>query len=542
MTDSPADATPVRRQYLEIKRRYPHAILFFRLGDFYETFDDDARTCARELDITLTTRPVGKQGRIPLAGVPYHAIDGYVARLMARGYKVAICDQIGEASGRKVIERQVTRVLTPGTLVDEALLDGRSNNYLAALIAVEGVCGLAQIDVSTGEFAVTQLEAAAARAELLRLRPAELLIGGDDLPGVGAVCGSITRLDASSLSVRAAGDSLLAHFGAVGLEPYGCAQLPAAICAAAAVLRYLGETQPAALPLVQRLSTYDGADWMTLDAQTLRNLEVFENSRDRGRAGSLLEAIDATRTPMGGRLLRARLGRPLLDPEAIAERLDSVAWFYERGLLRERVLALLAAVPDLERLLTRIATGRGSARDLLSLRRGIATAAELRSLRPSCRPARSSALPIASAPRSSTTRRPASIQAGPSGRATPRNSTNCGRWQATRATTSRRLRHASASAPVCARSRSATTASSATTSRSATCIAAPCRTGTSADRRLPGPSATPRLSSSATRPRRSGRRSRSSSSRQRSYASWPPKLGRTSSRSASLPRRSPRST
>src|SRR5690348_12979451 len=147
MANTAVDSTtPLRRQYLEIKRRHPNAILFFRLGDFYETFDDDARTCARELEITLTTRPVGKHERVPLAGVPHHAIDGHIAKLIGGGYKVAICDQVGAASGRKMIERQVTRVLTPGTLVEEGLLDGRSNNYLVALIAVEGTCGLARID------------------------------------------------------------------------------------------------------------------------------------------------------------------------------------------------------------------------------------------------------------------------------------------------------------------------------------------------------------------------------------------------------------
>src|SRR6266567_6110813 len=195
---TPADqTTPLRRQYLEIKRRYPHAILFFRLGDFYETFDEDARICARELEITLTTRPIGKSQRIPLAGVPHHAIDGHIARLIGRGYKVAVCDQIGEASGRTMIERRVTRVLTPGTLVEDGLLEGCSNNYLVTLITAEDGYGLAQLDVSTGEFMVTTVERNELMNALARLQPAEILTAGDAIPNLSEVCGSVTRLDAS---------------------------------------------------------------------------------------------------------------------------------------------------------------------------------------------------------------------------------------------------------------------------------------------------------------------------------------------------------
>lgn len=368
----PDGITPVRRQYLDVKRRFPQAIVFFRLGDFYETFDDDARTCARELEITLTTKPIGKNQRVPLAGVPYHAVDGYLARLIARGYKVAVCDQIGEApNGRGMIERRVTRVVTPGTVLEEGLLEGRHNNFLAAVIAGGERCGLAYLDVSTGEFGVTCLPEAELRGELMRLHPAELLAGGEELPPLDGLCESITALDASALSVRAASERLLAHFQSSTLEPYGCAKLPPAICAAAAVLRYLEETQPDAAALITRLSTYSTADLMTLDPQTRRNLEVFESSRDGGRAGSLIAAVDATRTSMGGRMLRQRLSQPLLDPATINERLDAVEWFFARGVLRDRLLAQLAKVPDLERLLTRTATGRAAPREVASLGRGL---------------------------------------------------------------------------------------------------------------------------------------------------------------------------
>jgi DNA mismatch repair protein MutS len=372
MQETADTITPVRRQYLEVKRRFPEAILFFRLGDFYETFDDDARTCARELEITLTTKPIGKNQRVPLAGVPYHAVDGYLARLIARGYKVAVCDQVGEApNGRGMIERRVTRVVTPGTVLEEGLIDGRHNNFLAAVVADGERCGLAYADVSTGEFATTCLPEAELRAELTRLHPAELLVGGEDAPSLDGVCESITALDAQAVSLRAASERLLAHFRSSTLEPYGCANLPPAICAAAAVLRYLQETQPDGAALIARLSTYSTADHMTLDPQTRRNLEIFESSRDGGRDGSLIAAVDATRTAMGGRLLRQRLSQPLLDPGAINVRLDAVEWFCSRGVLRDRLLALMTKIPDLERLLTRIAAGRAAPRELAGLGRGL---------------------------------------------------------------------------------------------------------------------------------------------------------------------------
>ena len=364
--------TPVRRQYLEVKSRYPDAIVFFRLGDFYETFDDDARTCARELDIVLTSKPIGKNQRVPLAGIPFHAIDNYLARLITRGYKVAICDQIGEApTGRGMIERRVTRVVTPGTVLEENLLQRGRNNFLVAVVAGAEYCGLAYADVTTGEFATTAIEPDELRAELMRLRPSELLVAGEDLPDLSDLCGSITPLDQQTHSVRAAGEQILAHFQSTTLEPYGCASLPEAICAAAALLRYLGETQPAAAGLIMRLATYSTAGFMTLDPQTRRNLELFESSHGAHHEASLLTAIDATRTPMGSRLLRQRLSQPLRDALAIQRRLDDVQWFFERGILRERLLSLLGKIPDLERLLTRTATGKASARDVAGLGRGL---------------------------------------------------------------------------------------------------------------------------------------------------------------------------
>jgi DNA mismatch repair protein MutS len=239
--------TPLRRQYLEIKRRFPQAIVFFRLGDFYETFDQDAELVARELEIVLTSRPIGKGQRVPLAGIPHHALDSYMAKLIAKGHKVAICEQVSDAAkGRTLMERQVVRVVTPGTVVEGDLLDQRANNYLAAL-ALEGErAGIAHVDVSTGEFAVAQMNADLLPAELDRLRPAELVLPeSQDTPeGLQA---TVSHLETHRFDPDTAAEMLLAHFGAASLDAFGCADQPLAVAAAGAVLAYLQENQRAVL-------------------------------------------------------------------------------------------------------------------------------------------------------------------------------------------------------------------------------------------------------------------------------------------------------
>ena len=372
--------TPIRRQYLEVKRRFPHAIVFFRLGDFYETFDDDAKLCARELDLVLTSRPLGKEVRVPMAGIPYHAVNSYLARLIARGYKVAVCDQIGDpATSKGLVERRVTRVVTPGTVLTDDLLHGPAANYLAALVPGEAACGLAYVEVSTGEFVTGQLPPDAVAAELARLRPAELLLPEGCPPPEGASA-TLTPADPRALEPEWAAERLREHFQVSSLEAYGCARLPLPVCAAAAILVYLAETQPAALAQVTGLRTQDAAAFMTLDAQTRRNLELFEAGADGARATSLLGVVDRTKTAMGARLLRARLGQPLRDAAAINRRLDAVAHFVHRGIERAQVRERLARVPDLERLLGRTVGGAAAPRDLLGLRRGLEEAAGLRDL------------------------------------------------------------------------------------------------------------------------------------------------------------------
>jgi DNA mismatch repair protein MutS len=371
--------TPLRRQYLEIKRRYPHAILFFRLGDFYETFDEDAETAARELEITLTSRPVSKNQRVPLAGIPHHALDTYLAKLIAKGYKVAICEQMEEPTkGQKLVERQVVRVVTPGTLVEENLLESGANNYLAAYCPADGVAAIAYVDVSTGEFACLQLEAAQAGAELARLAPAELLLPRGANPPEG-VTATLTPLPPEQFALEESASRLLAHFGAASLDGLGLAGQSVAAAAAGAVLRYLHENQPAVLPHISRLSCRLAGGHMALDTNTTRNLELFRPANPDSGGSSLLGALDESKTPMGARLMRKRLGEPLLDRTAIHNRQDSVQLFFDSGVRRGRTAAILSKIPDLERLAGRVATAAAGSllpttpRDLAALGRGLTT-------------------------------------------------------------------------------------------------------------------------------------------------------------------------
>ncbi len=370
--------TPIRRQYLDIKRRYPHAIVFFRLGDFYETFDEDALLCARELEIALTSRPVGKGQRVPLAGIPYHALNSYLGKLISKGYKVAICEQVSDPSaGRGLVQREVVRVVTPGTVLEENLLDQQTNNYLAALAIEDGIAGLAYVDITTGEFATTQFPAEAAQAELDRLRPAELLVPKGQVAPDGFT--AITGVDFELFDQRQAAEMLLGHFAAESLEAFGCHSLPLATAAAGAVVSYLQENQRAVLPNVSRLSTYNTQAYMALDAQTRRNLELFAEIREGKRDGSLLGILDLTRTAMGARQLKQWLGQPLLSVEGIGQRQDKVTFFHASAIRRGRIATVLGRMPDVERLLGRINAGVASPRDLLALRNGLQALPEMRS-------------------------------------------------------------------------------------------------------------------------------------------------------------------
>jgi DNA mismatch repair protein MutS len=376
------DVTPIRKQYLQLKARHPDALLFFRLGDFYETFDADAEVAARELDLVLTSRPVAKGVRVPMAGVPHQALENYIARLIEKGYRVAIAEQVGEVTGRGLVHREVTRVVTPGTVVEPALLDARRPSYLAALVMEDGQAGLAYADITTGEFATTQLDAEEVARELARLQPRECLVPAPLQPPTSNLQPPTSNLHLTPLppyrfETGAARQMLLDHFDVLTLEGFGCEGLPLAIRAAGAILHYLTETQPVALTQLTTLRTYSTAQFMTLDPTTRRNLELTETLRDRKVQGSLLGVLDHTLTPMGGRLLRTRLSQPLLDCAAIAARLDRVEQFVRDGVLRARVRDTLKEMPDLERLTNRVVGGIATPRDLAGIRSALEAVARL---------------------------------------------------------------------------------------------------------------------------------------------------------------------
>ncbi len=365
--------TPLRRQYLKLKQEHPEAIVLFRLGDFYETFDEDARIASRELDIVLTSREMGKGNRVPMAGIPYHALDNYLGRLIGRGYKVAVCEQL-TPPGQGLVERDIVRVVTPGTVVEPALLQAKSNNYLVS-VRVEGErAGLAFADITTGECSVTELPLERLELELGRLRPAEVLVSDpSSLPGEWLA----TALDAYWFEQDVAQRVLLEHFEVATLEGFGCARLPRAIEAAGALVHYLEETEKQSLRQLTFLSTYSTESFMTLDVQTVRNLELFEGGRWGAADLSLLSILDETKTAMGGRLLRQWLGCPLLDLAALERRLELVQWCVGDSLSRQELRGAMAHVADLERLGNRTVSGRATPRELVALRAGLAAVPSL---------------------------------------------------------------------------------------------------------------------------------------------------------------------
>jgi DNA mismatch repair protein MutS len=384
------DLTPIRKQYLQIKRQYPDAILFFRLGDFYETFDQDAEITSRELDIVLTSRNVAKGTRIPMAGIPYHAVENYLARLIDRGYHVAICEQVGDQPIKGLVPREVTRVVTPGTVVEPGLLPGDSNNYLACVVAAEERAGIAYADITTGEFAATEVSGrditATLRAELMRLRPAEVLLP-DSVQLGGGMIGHLTPWPDWRFELGRCKEALLHHFEAASLDGFGLRGLPLASRAAGGIVQYLNETQPASLQLLEGLATYSLSEFMTLDEATRRNLELTETIRGGSSQGSLLEVVDHAITPMGRRLVHQWVSKPLLDVERIRQRQDGLEYFASNGLERAEVRQALKPLADLERLTQRLVGGTSQPRDLVSLRDTLRRLPDLRHLLPENHPA-----------------------------------------------------------------------------------------------------------------------------------------------------------
>ncbi|HBE24399.1 MAG TPA: DNA mismatch repair protein MutS, partial [Ktedonobacter sp.] len=422
--------SPVRTQYLRIKEQNPDAILFFRMGDFYEMFDDDAEIVARELEIALPRRDFGRGEKSPMAGIPHHAADGYIARLVSKGYRVAVCEQTSDpALSKGLVDREVIRIVTPGTIIDPAMLAAKRNNFLAGVVTGRDAVGVAYVDITTGEFAVTQFNTPepelALQQEMARVGPAEVIIEAhysrlgsrkrrwlatvmnekqvskvgsngnanaeipdldeddeDDIAPLTklltGVAGHVTPYDARYFTEDDARHRLLTHFEVASLEGFGCAHLPLAIRAAGAVLAYLQETQKGLLRQLTALETYYTNGFMTLDTHTRRNLELFETGRGGSVKGSLLWVLDKTRSPMGARLMRRWISQPLLDITILQQRQQVISELLGNTLIQARLVEALKKAGDIERLINRVRQRIASPRDLVALAVGLRAADEVR--------------------------------------------------------------------------------------------------------------------------------------------------------------------
>ncbi|MCH8333243.1 DNA mismatch repair protein MutS, partial [Candidatus Sumerlaeota bacterium] len=390
---SSSGATPMVRQYMRIKSEHPNDILLFRLGDFYETFGEDAHETSRILGIALTKKHIGNGRTMALAGIPYHALDNYLGRLIQAGKRVAICDQVEDAKTAKgpTVKREVVRVVTPGTLIEDNLLEDKSHNYLTAVVLHEGRWGLARCDISTGSLAATAFGGegskgsetgagdtrAALLDELARIRPAELLVAESDLEVIQAELGrdgwalSPTRIDPALTRLERARAALMELLKVQSLEGFGAERFPAAICAAGALVAYLRETQRGVPSHLRQLEIYSTEDYLLLDAATQRSLELTRNLIDGKPSGTLLEVLDHTATPMGGRMLRQWIIQPEQDLEEIHGRQDAIESLVDCPAMRDQVGAGLKGVRDLERILSRVHCRTANARDLIALARSL---------------------------------------------------------------------------------------------------------------------------------------------------------------------------
>ncbi len=367
--------TPMMQQYLEIKAQYPDALLLYRMGDFYELFLQDAELAARLLEITLTSRDRQAENPVPMCGVPYHAAETYIAKLVKAGYKVAICEQVEDPKKAKgLVRREVIRVITPGLILDNQNLFAKQPNYLAAIVAARRTShfGLAFLDISTAEFKAVEVDSEPALLEeLMRIQPHEMLLPDDlEQPWQHQLQNSpisITRLHPDEFDVKRARERLLTHFKVQSLEGFGIRRMDLAIQAAGAILAYLQANRLGDCGHIQKLLPYNRSDYMALDEATVRNLELFQSTSFAGRKGSVLSIVDRTRTPMGGRKLQQWLRFPLLDLSAISGRQEAVAEFVTYSTRRSRMLADLEQIHDIERLNSRINTAMASPRDLMAL-------------------------------------------------------------------------------------------------------------------------------------------------------------------------------
>ena len=362
-------ATPARQQYLDIKSNHPNDILLFRMGDFYETFDDDAKVVAKDLEIALTSREMGKGEKIPLAGIPYHSLDGYLSKLISKGHRIAICEQTSDPSESKgIVDREVVRIVTPGTVVEDQLLERNLNNYLVSVVMQDKYAGISYVDITTTEFLTTELPIDELAAEINRINPTELIVS-EPLPEqfLSRIDVYVTLLDKGFFTRSNSEKIIKQNFEVASLEAFGCKDLSLATQAAAQIIEYLKKHQILALESIPTLRTYSTKPFMALDHQTSRNLEIFATGRNESQESSLFSILDKTETPMGGRLLRKWLGQPLLDLALLQNRQKAVEWFMRGSVRQGEISALLKNISDIERLTTKIKMRTAGPRDLVGL-------------------------------------------------------------------------------------------------------------------------------------------------------------------------------
>lgn len=378
--------TPLMEQYLAIKAKHKNAILFYRMGDFYEMFYDDAKVGAEVLGITLTSRSHGKSADVPLAGFPYHALDNYLTKMIKAGYRVAICEQVEDPKkAKKLVKRDVVEIVTPGTTFSDEILKSNRNNYLAAVFLKKDSCGLAAADVTTGEFFVAEFSKEKLREQLLSLQPSEILVAETQQSYVQDQLAQIGDAFLSSredwIFNRDYGyEILIEHFETSSLKGFGCEDLDAGIAAAGAVLNYLKENQKNELRHITQLRRNYDADFMTVDPTTQKNLELIQSLSQRDNRGTLISVLDQTKTAMGGRRLVNWVLRPLNKEEPIKMRLDAVEEFVQQNSVREELRERLRNIGDLERLISKISTGRANARDLIALKSALRLVPEIQNM------------------------------------------------------------------------------------------------------------------------------------------------------------------
>lgn len=388
----PESQTPLMRQYTQIKAKYPDTILLFRMGDFFETFEQDAVTASKVLGITLTKRSNGAAADVPLAGFPHHALDNYLPKLVKAGYKVAVCEQLEDPRmARGIVKRDVIEVVTPGMTFSDKLLDHKSNNYIASVYTREDMCGFAFCDISTGEFSASEFPFKQIQSQLDLINPAEVIISktqkslfanilpiehGLKIPQEKNI--TVTKLDEWIFNHDYCAELLLSQFKTKSLKGFGIEELKLGIVAAGAILNYIQETQKGNLAHINKISYYDTSDYIVLDNSTKRNLEIISSISEGSRLGTLVSILDKTETAMGARLLKNWITRPLKRLEQINKRLECVAEFYENKKLRKNLLSLFKNIGDLERLISKISTARAVARDLINLKYSLKTISQVK--------------------------------------------------------------------------------------------------------------------------------------------------------------------